>query len=301
MLIELVERNMVTDISRYFRSYTGARVEPPSFIISADEMSYYIHVPYGEQADAIRAIDWPEASMAPRGSTGDDAVEKKSSGSLVFRTYGLPKWKEALDDAKKARLAHLASATERSFEIIYESGRFSVLLHSKTHSDLLEYRATFEAIYGTLKFEEVELKPVFLNEVPKMVLQIPNEVPQASPSPSAKQPTAIEEKPPTSEAPQQQSVATAVEEKLPPDAAPQVEQPSSAGRPSQSAEQPENIRHICDFIVTSRAHGKTDAEIIQSFFLGGISREGAERAFALVYQAEELTTVEEIPPSDAVP
>jgi len=170
MLIELVERNMVTDISRYFRSYTGARVEPPSFIISADEMPYYIHVPYGTQANAIRAINWPEASTAQHGSMGDVTTKKKSSASLVFKTYGLPKRKEALDDAAKARLAHLASATERSFEIIYKSRRFSVLLHSKTRSDLLQYRAAFEAIYGALEFEEEELKPSFLNELPMMVL-----------------------------------------------------------------------------------------------------------------------------------
>ena len=45
LLIELVNRRIVTDLSKYFRSYTGARVEPPSFIISADELSSYVHNP----------------------------------------------------------------------------------------------------------------------------------------------------------------------------------------------------------------------------------------------------------------
>jgi len=223
MLIELVERNMVIDISRYFRSYTGARVEPPSFIISADELPYYIHIPYGTQANAIRAINWPEASTAQRGSMGDVTTKKKSSASLVFKTYGLPKRKEALDDAAKARLAHLASATERSFEIIYKSRRFSVLLHSKTRSDLLQYRAAFEAIYGTLDFEEEELKPLFLNELPMMVLQV---------SQSSEQPAVVEA---TSGTPQQ----GAVEEKPPtqtPDAAPPAEQPTVPEQPAMPEE-----------------------------------------------------------------
>ncbi|MDG6907033.1 MAG: hypothetical protein JRN20_14770 [Nitrososphaerota archaeon] len=170
-LLELVDRRIVTDISNYFRSYAGARVEPPSFILSADELSSYVHIPSGQQADKIHSMTWGTASISPRISSIkngiDTAPEKKVS---ILQTNELPRWEEGPDESIVARLALLASDTERSFELVYQSGEMSVLLSSKTSEDLSKYRNSLESVYGELKFEQVvDARPEFLKEVPLIV------------------------------------------------------------------------------------------------------------------------------------
>ena len=170
-LIELVVRRIVTDISKYFRSYTGARVDPPSFILSADELSSYVHIPSGQQADKTHSMTWGTASISPRISSikngMDGAPRKKVS---ILQTNELPRWEDGPDESTIARLALLASDTERSFELVYQSGEMSVLLSSKTSEDLSKYRNSLESVYGELKFEEVvDARPEFLKELPGMV------------------------------------------------------------------------------------------------------------------------------------
>ena len=47
MLLELIDRRMVEDISEYLSRYTGSRLEPPSFIVTPEELKSYIHLPVG--------------------------------------------------------------------------------------------------------------------------------------------------------------------------------------------------------------------------------------------------------------
>ena len=56
MLIDLVERRMVTDIGRYIAGYTGSRLEPPSFLITVDELPYYANLPWGKYVRAIKSV-----------------------------------------------------------------------------------------------------------------------------------------------------------------------------------------------------------------------------------------------------
>ena len=56
MLLELVDRRMVVDISEYFDRYTGSRMEPPSFLVTPEELQSYIHLPAGEVAESLQLL-----------------------------------------------------------------------------------------------------------------------------------------------------------------------------------------------------------------------------------------------------
>ena len=170
-LLELVDRRVVTDITNYFRSYTGARVEPPSFILSADELPSYVHIPSGQQADKIHSMTWGTASISPRiSSIKNDAGGATKKKVSILQANELPRWEEGPDESIIARLALLASDTERSFEFVYQSGEMCVLLSSKTPEDLSKYKNSLESVYGELKFEQVDdPRPEFLKEVPRIV------------------------------------------------------------------------------------------------------------------------------------
>jgi hypothetical protein len=61
MLIELVNRRMVTDISEYFDRYTKSRMEPPSFLVTPEELVSYIHLPAGEVAKSLSSLQDEES------------------------------------------------------------------------------------------------------------------------------------------------------------------------------------------------------------------------------------------------
>jgi len=167
LLLELVDRRIVTDLSKYFQSYTGARVEPPSFILSADELPSYVHIPSGKQADKVHSITWGTASIAPLISMKKEPALERV---CILRTRELPRWEEELDDKISSRLSLLASTTDRSFELVYQSGEMNIELSSKSPEDLLQYGNLFESVYGEIKFEEVsDPRPEFLKEVPQIV------------------------------------------------------------------------------------------------------------------------------------
>jgi hypothetical protein len=52
----LVDRRMVTDISPSIYRYNRSRDEPPSLILSPDEIPYYIHMPTGASAKGLSSI-----------------------------------------------------------------------------------------------------------------------------------------------------------------------------------------------------------------------------------------------------
>ena len=65
MLAELVERRMVEDVSSYIMSYAHSRLEPPSFLITQDEIPYYLHMPRS-QADGLPEVSQVEAAFPGR-------------------------------------------------------------------------------------------------------------------------------------------------------------------------------------------------------------------------------------------
>lgn len=85
----LVDRRMVTDISPSICKYGRSRNEPPSLILSPDEMPYYIHMPTGASAKGLSSIK-PAAHFPVGGAlkAGEvvpkkriDVYEKSDAGS----------------------------------------------------------------------------------------------------------------------------------------------------------------------------------------------------------------------------
>ena len=162
---------MVTDLSQYFRSYTGARVEPPSFIITADDLPSYVHIPFGKQADRVKSINWRTSSESARGPSILNGSDMPPERVTILRTRELPVREQKLDENVAARLAMLASEKERSFELLYQEGEMSVLLSSKGQEDLLMYRDLMESVYGEIKFEGItDPRPEFLRELPMILI-----------------------------------------------------------------------------------------------------------------------------------
>jgi hypothetical protein len=63
----LVERRMITDISPSIYKYCHSREEPPSLILSPEEIPYYIHMPTGVSAKGLSTIR--PAAHFPVGAT----------------------------------------------------------------------------------------------------------------------------------------------------------------------------------------------------------------------------------------
>jgi hypothetical protein len=186
-LVDLVERNMVTDISFYFRRYTGTRIEAPSFVIPADQLVSYVHIPTGDHAKMIHSLNWGEYSATPSGKTRVGFTEtdngKSSSNNtgwedaaFVARLEEIPEIPEekkvegSTQMEAASSVSQLASVTQRGFEIVYDgrSKTTDILLSSKQKADLWNYIKTFESIYGSLKFKhETDLRPSFLSELPQ--------------------------------------------------------------------------------------------------------------------------------------
>lgn len=83
----LVDRRMVTDISPSIYRYGHSREEPPSLILSPDEIPFYIHMPTGASAKGLSSIK--PAAHFPVGGTlkaqevmprGDIGALERSSG-----------------------------------------------------------------------------------------------------------------------------------------------------------------------------------------------------------------------------
>jgi len=67
MLLELVDRRMVEDISEYLSRYTGSRLEPPSFMVTPEELRSYIHLPAGEGVkESLHSLKWGDTEEGIR-------------------------------------------------------------------------------------------------------------------------------------------------------------------------------------------------------------------------------------------
>jgi hypothetical protein len=173
MLLELVDRRMVEDISEYLDSYTKSRVEPPSFIVTPEELPSYVHLPAGERAGSLASLTW---GTFTRGLTrGRVAGEKGSSGArddittTLVRLARVPKIEKVLEDSEVQSLAHLASSTVRSFEIIYSKGKTNLALSARTVQDMRTYVDLFDSVYGQLKYEKLDPLPDFLRQLSVVV------------------------------------------------------------------------------------------------------------------------------------
>jgi hypothetical protein len=183
MLVELVERRMVEDISSYFMSYAGSRLEPPSFLITQEEVPYYLHLPVAKTPDFLKSITEKTAysSEVPSGEVERTDVQAGSTTAAavaiskfrVLRLTKIPEITEPLKDDDSERLSQLPSPTVRGFEILFGGSETQILLSSKTRSDSREYLSVMNSVYGPLEVVEAPEKPDFLKRVPVLAGLVP--------------------------------------------------------------------------------------------------------------------------------
>ena len=192
VLLELVRRRFVTDISWYFRKYSGSRMEPPTLILAAEDLGNYVHLPLGNITQHLSSLlpsefdeeehngkcttfgvgsgmdsgDSPYAKRRKenRSSIPDplllpvvepQAETKTSKGNFYLsRMKTIPQINQKLDAEAFSRLKHLPSSYPRSFELLYNEGRISLLIGSADDRDLEAYKGFLVSIYGGFEFVE---------------------------------------------------------------------------------------------------------------------------------------------------
>ncbi|MDG7025008.1 MAG: hypothetical protein JRN45_10880 [Nitrososphaerota archaeon] len=178
MLVELVERRMVEDVSPYIMSYSRSRLESPSFLITQEEIPYYLHLPVASTQGFLESLGKRSSyspDVQPGGLEGGEEeggshpAAKKASRAMVLRLAEVPKIVEPLKDEQLQRLALLPSTTARGFEVIFSGGGSEILLSSKTVRDLKEYLGVMESVYGTISVVEATDMPAYLKEIPGIV------------------------------------------------------------------------------------------------------------------------------------
>ncbi len=174
MLIELVDRRMVADVSWYLSRYTESRLEPPSFLVTPEELQSYVHLPAGELAQSLRSL---RGGTSTRGFTQGSVEEKETSpdddgdaiSSKLMRLVAVPRMEKAVDDSSVQPLDHLAASTVRTLELVYSGGKTDLILGAETVGDMRKYAGLLTIVYGGIKLESVEPAPAFLRELPAVI------------------------------------------------------------------------------------------------------------------------------------
>ncbi len=170
MLVELVERRMVEDVSSYFMSYTSSRMEPPSFMITQEEIPYYIHLPIAKQTDSLKSLSWKQHSADVREGTIEGVSSKTDlPHSNLVKLTRVPWIGEPLKEQDTERLLLLPSTAIRSFELLFTRGRTEIVLSSESKRNIREYLGVLESVYGELEITGAPVMPDFLKEIPRIV------------------------------------------------------------------------------------------------------------------------------------
>jgi hypothetical protein len=106
-----------------------------------------------------------------RGNVAGDsqARSRDDIDTTLVRLAKVPKIEKALDDGDTGPLAHLASTTPRSFELVYSERKTDLLLTAGTVEDLRTYVDILDSVYGQLKCERIGALPSFLGQLPAVV------------------------------------------------------------------------------------------------------------------------------------
>ena len=181
LLVELVKRRMVEDVSPYFMSYARSRLEPPSFLITQEEIPYYFHLPVAKVGFLKSLKERTSFTEIGSGKVEGGEEAANSGRSKVLRLVKVPEITEPLKDATAERLALLASPSTRGLELVSGDGQTDLLFSSRSEQDAQEYLSTLESVYGELKVVPVDTKPDFLWQIPTLVgLPIQSRVQTAS-------------------------------------------------------------------------------------------------------------------------
>ena len=179
MLVELVQRRMVEDVSPYIMSYARSRLEPPSFLITQEEVPYYLHLPVSKVPDFLNSVGG-NASFSvdvPLGRTeaedeeedAESPAPKAASSPEVLQLARVPKIEEPLKKEDAERLALLPSPAVRGFEVVFEPGATRLLLSAKSRRDMDGYLSVMNSVYGQLELAETSPKPGFLSQIPSLL------------------------------------------------------------------------------------------------------------------------------------
>ncbi len=174
MLIELVNRRMVVDITEYFDRFTKSRMEPPSFLVTQEELVSYIHLPAGEVAKSLDSLTDEESKREftegkVEGKEETEGGQSSDISSKLVKLAKVPTTDEALEDAAVQPLSHLAAPTVRTFELVYSGGKTDLLLSAETVEDMRKYAGLLGLVYGTLKLEDSKSRPAFLHDLPAIM------------------------------------------------------------------------------------------------------------------------------------
>jgi hypothetical protein len=194
MLVELIERRMVEDVSSYFLSYTSSRLEPPSFLITQEEVPYYLHLPVARTPDFLKSIgektafspEVPSGEVEMEGTQPATAAAATIANSKVLRLTRVPEISEPLKEEDAERLAMLPSPVVRGFEVLFNGGVTQILLSSKTRRDMKEYLSVMNSVYGQLEVGEASDMPDFLKQVPAIAGLATGQPPPGSPPSSVR-------------------------------------------------------------------------------------------------------------------
>jgi hypothetical protein len=174
MLLELVNRKMVEDISEYLDRYTKSRLEPPSFIVTPEELRSYIHLPAGERIASLRSVNWETSKREfSKGKVGGGDPEYSGGPpevpATVVRIAKVPSTKKVLDDSIVQPFDHIASTTVRTFEVAYCGGKTELILSARTLDDMGRYAGLLNQVYGELELEKANSRPAFLEQLSRIV------------------------------------------------------------------------------------------------------------------------------------
>ena len=154
--------------------YTGSRLEPPSFIVTPEELRSYIHLPAGEGVESLGSLKWTTPKKAfGRGKL--DGGEPAYAGGAppvpaeTVRVAEVPKFKDVLEDTAMQPFDHLASGTVRSFELVYSRGSTEILLSARTLDDMGRYADLFSQVYGEMALQKADRRPALLAGLPAIV------------------------------------------------------------------------------------------------------------------------------------
>ena len=181
MLVELVERRMVEDVSSYIMSYVRSRMEPPSFLITPDEIPYFLHLPVVKQDTFLKSVAWKQHTPG----VDEGKVQGRESGPVapsnprIFRLKEIPLITEPLKEPDTERLSQLPSPSSvRGLELLSENGHTDLLLSSTSEGDLQEYLSVLESVYGKQQVVGFPEKPEFLKRLPEIVGLVRKPVPR---------------------------------------------------------------------------------------------------------------------------
>jgi hypothetical protein len=190
VLLELVRRRFVADVNWYFRKYSGSRMEPPTLILVAEDLGSYVHLPVGNIIEHLSSLlpsefneedhngefttfgigsgmvsgDSPYATRRKENRSNipdllslpvvEPQAETKTSKDNFHtsRMKTIPQINQKLDTETFSRFRHLPSSYTRSFELLYNKGRTSLLIGSADERDLEAYKGFLVSIYGGFEF-----------------------------------------------------------------------------------------------------------------------------------------------------